>query len=152
MLRIVSLKKLWHGNLVLHVITSYSIHYTKLYDAILPLEAAQALTGKETIEECTLALDKLTDAQVVITDGANGSYSVDNGELIHQTAYKVNVVDTTGCGDAFHAAYASALLQGMNSKQRMNYASFFAAQVAQHFGGRTFLPSREFMKEHLLTV
>ncbi len=117
--------------------------------AILPLEGAQKLTGKEDIKDCVVALDKMTDAEVVITDGANGSYAIENGEIIHQPAFKVKVVDTTGCGDSFHAAYASALLQGMDKKERMKYASFFASQVAQHFGGRTFLPSREFMKANL---
>lgn len=114
-------------------------------DAILPLEAAQVLAGKEAVNECLAILSKMTTGQVVITDGANGSYALLKGKLIHQESYKVDVVDTTGCGDSFHAAYASALLDHLDLEQRLNYASFYAAQVAQHFGGRTYLPNKKFM-------
>ncbi|MDW7694796.1 PfkB family carbohydrate kinase [Flammeovirgaceae bacterium SG7u.111] len=117
--------------------------------AILPLETAQALSGKTSIEDCVEAIAQFTNAQVVVTDGSNGSFAMDNGKLVHQPSFKVEVVDTTGCGDSFHAAYASALLQGMDLPQRMEYASFFAAQVATVFGGRTHFPSREFMEKHL---
>ncbi|WP_299555377.1 PfkB family carbohydrate kinase [Seonamhaeicola sp.] len=115
-------------------------------DPILPLECAQTLSGQEHPEACLRALSELTNGQVVITDGAHGSYALEYKNLVHQPAFKVDVVDTTGCGDAFHAAYASALLQGFSLKERLTYASFFASQVARHFGGRTFLPDRAFME------
>lgn len=115
-------------------------------DAILPLEAAQMLTGKQTAEDCLFHLTDISKGQLVITDGANGAYALDNENIIHQEAFSVSVVDTTGCGDSFHAAYASALLQGFKLTERLVYASFYAAQVAQHFGGRTFLPDRNYMK------
>ena len=117
-------------------------------DAILPLDAGQALSSKESAEACLLELAKLTKAQLVITDGSNGAFALESGSVIHQPAFEVEVVDTTGCGDAFHAAYASALLQGMDLPQRLEYASFFAAQVATRFGGRAFLPNREFMNKN----
>ena len=44
-------------------------------NAILPLEGAKKLCGKETIEECVQAIDSITDAQVVITDVIT-SYSI----------------------------------------------------------------------------
>ncbi len=117
-------------------------------DPILPLECAQELTGKDKAEDCLVEISKMTQGQVIITDGANGSYALVDGKVINQPAFKVKVVDTTGCGDSFHAAYASALLDGLKLEDRMKYASFFASQVAQHFGGRTFLPSKEFMNEN----
>jgi len=117
-------------------------------DPILPMEVAQLLSRKQNVLEVLKSVSEMTNGQVVITDGANGSYALFNGELISQPAHKVNVVDTTGCGDAFHGAYASALLRGLDLKERLRYASFFASQVAQHFGGRTFLPKREFMDKN----
>ncbi|AUS06218.1 carbohydrate kinase family protein [Pseudotamlana carrageenivorans] len=117
-------------------------------DPILPLECAQNITGKNDVASCLKELSKYTQGQVIITDGANGSYAIEDGIHIHQPAFKVQVVDTTGCGDAFHAAYASALLQGFQLKERLVYASFFAAQVAQYFGGRTCLSNREFMEQN----
>ncbi|TXG38835.1 carbohydrate kinase family protein [Seonamhaeicola maritimus] len=115
-------------------------------DPILPLECAQNLSGEKEAANCLKVISKMTNGQIVITDGSNGSYALENEIVIHQPAFKVDVVDTTGCGDSFHAAYASALLQGLDLKNRMIYGSFFASQVAQHFGGRTFFPDRTFME------
>lgn len=118
--------------------------------SILPLEAAQILSGKESIMECVEVLSKMSNSQIVITDGINGSYAnSESGEIIHQPAYRVEVVDTTGCGDAFHAGYASALVQGFDLKKRLNYGSLFAAQVAKVFGGRASFPNREFMNQNI---
>ncbi|AUP80378.1 carbohydrate kinase family protein [Flavivirga eckloniae] len=117
-------------------------------DAILPLEAAKSISGKENTIEALKDVSEITKAQVVITDGANGAYALQNGELVHQPAFKVKVVDTTGCGDSFHAAYASALLQEFSLTDRMLYASYYASQVAQHYGGRTYLPNKSFMEEN----
>lgn len=110
---------------------------------ILPLEAAQFLAEEQLPETCLRKLSALTDGQVVITDGANGSWALDDDELIQQRCFPVEVVDTTGCGDAYHASYAYGLLKGFDLAKRMQFASGFAAIVATHFGGRTRFPSEE---------
>ncbi len=117
-------------------------------DAILPFEAAKNISGKENALEALKVLSKMTHAQVVITDGANGAFALQEDELIYQPAFKVEVVDTTGCGDSFHAAYASALLQGFNLADRLLYASYYASQVAQYYGGRTCLPNKSYMEKY----
>ncbi|WP_096086106.1 carbohydrate kinase family protein [Agaribacterium haliotis] len=109
--------------------------------AILPLEAAQAITGEDEVGLALPELAKLSDAQIVITDGANGSWAWLAGKVVHQGAFKTEVVDTTGCGDSYHGAYAYALLQGMDIQQRMQFASAYASLVARHVGGRTYHPS-----------
>lgn len=111
--------------------------------AILPLEAAQFLTGKTSAADCLGILATQTDAQLVITDGANGSWALTNGQLITQACFEVAVIDTTGCGDSFHAAYTYGLLKNYTLEQRMQFASAFAAIVATHLGGRTYFPSEK---------
>ncbi len=116
--------------------------------AILPLDSCQFFTNEREPEKCLMKAASLTSAQLVITDGANGSWAMDKEKIIHQPSFKVDVIDTTGCGDSFHAAYGSALIQGMALNERLAYASFYASQVARHFGGRTHLPDRSFMDEN----
>jgi sugar/nucleoside kinase (ribokinase family) len=121
-------------------------------DAILPLAAARELVGAGTGAAPAEVLRGLarksgSTAQLIVTDGANGSWALDTeknpaGEILHQPAFRVAVVDTTGCGDCYHAAYLSALLCGWPLALRMEFASWTAAYVAEALGGRTNLPTR----------
>ena len=111
-------------------------------DAILPLTAAKMLTNARNAEDALRGLADLTDATPVVTDGVNGSWSLGDGGVIHQAAFRVQAVDTTGCGDAYHGAYASALLHGLDLPLRMEFAAYVAGRVALEFGGRTNLPTR----------
>jgi sugar/nucleoside kinase (ribokinase family) len=80
---------------------------------------------------------------VVITDGANGSWGWTGSDIYHQPAYSVNrIVDTTGCGDAFHAGYAAGLLEGWPLHLRMELGTLIASAVLTKVGGRSALPTR----------
>ncbi|TNJ45420.1 hypothetical protein KFZ70_06075 [Tamlana fucoidanivorans] len=110
---------------------------------ILPLEGAKHITQLNKPQDCLMALSSLTDGQIVVTDGAHGCWAWQHGNVIHQPAFPTTVVDTTGCGDAFHAAYAIALLEKKTLIDRLQFASAYAAIIAQHFGGRSYFPSAE---------
>ncbi|EIQ01951.1 sugar kinase, ribokinase [Opitutaceae bacterium TAV1] len=113
-------------------------------DAILPISAARALTGAESPGDALRGLAQWTTAQLLVTDGARGSWALDpaTGAVLHQPAFSVAVVDTTGCGDCYHAAWLSAMLSGWTLPLRMEFASWTAAYVAEALGGRTHLPTR----------
>jgi sugar/nucleoside kinase (ribokinase family) len=51
-------------------------------------------------------------------------------------------VDSTGCGDAFHAGYAVGLIEGWPLEQRMEFGTLLASRVIRKVGGRTALPRR----------
>lgn len=115
-------------------------------DIILPLGAAQRLSGESDAAAALQKLSAWTRGQVLVTDGAKGSWAWTPQGVFHQSAFKVDVVDTTGCGDAYHAAYASALLDGLPLRLRMEFASWVAAQVALKLGGRSNLPTRSSLR------
>lgn len=110
-------------------------------DAILPLEAAQRLSGQREPDAALRHLSTLTAAQLIVTDGIHGSWALTKQELLHQPAIMVDAVDTTGCGDAFHGAYASALLHGWPLARRMEFASWVSSRVALKLGGRANFPT-----------
>ena len=111
-------------------------------DIILPLGAAQRLSGELDAAAALKKLRTWTRGQLLATDGVHGSWALTSEGILHQPAFQVDVVDTTGCGDAYHAAYASALLDGLTLPQRMEFAAWVAAQVALKLGGRSNFPTR----------
>jgi len=68
----------------------------------------------------------------------------------HCPAFPVEVLDTTGCGDVFHGAYAAALAEGQDLPARVAFASAVAALKATCRGGQAGIPSRGMVDEFLL--
>src|SRR5207244_1767609 len=77
-------------------------------------------------------------AAVVVTCGAAGCWWVGEGAAapVYQPAFPVAVVDTTGCGDVFHGAYAAAWVRGLPLGERVRVASAAAALKATRPGGQ----------------
>ena len=71
---------------------------------------------------------------VFITKGENGAelYTKDNHHSV--PAPKVNVVDTTGCGDAFTAGIVYSLKNKFEEKEMLDYAVDLASKNAAHKG------------------
>lgn len=90
---------------------------------------------------------------VAVTCGTQGCYYMTeaNGPIHHQPAFIVPVVDTTGCGDVFHGAYAAALAQAMPPAERIRFASAAAALKAQQRGGQTGAPTKEQLEKFLVS-
>jgi sugar/nucleoside kinase (ribokinase family) len=81
---------------------------------------------------------------VIVTCGAGGCYCSHqrNREAEHWPAFKVKAIDTTGCGDVFHGAYAASLARGMELNERIRFASAAAALKAAQHGGQAGIPGR----------
>ena len=108
---------------------------------IIGIDLAGAITQEQNVEEMVRKIANPQRAACVVTAGANGCwYSEYGGEVYHFPAYKVNVVDTTGCGDVFHGVYAAALARGEPVSQAVQVASASAAIKATRPGGREGIP------------
>lgn len=86
--------------------------------------------------------------QVVITDGVRGSWcwSSEKGAAatpVHQPAFRVSVVDTTGAGDVYHGAHLYAYLQGWPVRRCLAFAAATAAIKCRELGGRAGIPTRQ---------
>jgi sulfofructose kinase len=78
---------------------------------------------------------------VIITLGSAGLiWKNDDGEGT-LPAFTVPVLDTTGCGDTFHGAFAYGLAKGMQWIELLEFSSAAAALCATRFGGRSGIPT-----------
>lgn len=75
---------------------------------------------------------KLTAA----TLGPDGVLAWDGKRMMHSSAYRVPVVDTTGAGDIFHAGFIYGLLQGWPLDRQLDFACAAAALNCMASGAR----------------
>lgn len=79
---------------------------------------------------------------VAVTAGAKGSYWLIDGAAAHVPAFRVKPVDTTGCGDVFHGAYALGAAEGMKPLDAARFAAAAAALKAERGQGWDGMPDR----------
>lgn len=113
-------------------------------------EAANLLGGLDPERDWEAARDRFAALglrSVVVTRGGDGSAVLDMAGTGEHTpvfiaATPVNVVDTTGSGDAFTGAVATRLAAGDPLVEAARYASVAAALAATRKGAQTSYPTR----------
>jgi ribokinase len=104
---------------------------------------ARKFAGDAPALEVCRRLAELGPAVVGVTLGENGYAAIADGREIQRPAHSAAAVDTTGCGDVFHAGYVYGLLRGWEAERRLDFAAWAAARVAEKLGGRTGIPLPE---------
>ena len=109
---------------------------------IVSRDFAEQFCAGAPVEQTVRRIRRHPAQTVVITCGAEGCWYLGEEieEPVHQPAYPVPVVDTTGCGDVFHGAYAAALARGLPLAERIRVATATAALKAMHYGGQAGIP------------
>ena len=77
---------------------------------------------------------------VVLTLGSRGCLVRTAEGVFAFGAYPIEVVDTTGAGDAFHGGFIYGLLHGWDLPHTVRFATAVAALNCRQLGGRTALP------------
>jgi sugar/nucleoside kinase (ribokinase family) len=104
-------------------------------DYLLPNdEQVLGFTGASDLEEGCGALVERGVGCVAVTRGADGVLLVDAGGSEAVPAFEVDVVDTTGCGDAFSAGFLRGLSLGRSRADAAALGCATAALVAQGLG------------------
>jgi sugar/nucleoside kinase (ribokinase family) len=97
-------------------------------------EQVLALSGTEELEAgCKELLDRGIGC-VVATAGADGAVIADAEGTERVPAFEVDVVDTTGCGDAFSAGFLRGIALGRSRRDSAVLGCAAAALVAQGLG------------------
>lgn len=94
----------------------------------------RTITGSEDLEEGARMLVNLGVGTVAVTRGAEGALLVSAHDVEEVPALAVDVVDTTGCGDAFSAGFLVGLLSGRSLVGAAWLGTAAASQVAQGLG------------------
>jgi ribokinase len=80
---------------------------------------------------------------VAVRLGSKGCYVTDGKQGHHVEAFKVNVVDTTGAGDAFCAGFLYGLIKHKNLDECGRIGNFVASRCTTKIGARAGLPTLE---------
>lgn len=110
---------------------------------IVPGDFASAVTGAEAPEQITAELHRRSPrACTAVTCGSGGCYYLTalDPTVRHMPAPTVETVETNGCGDVFHGAYAASLANGGEPLECLRFATAAAAAFASRPGGWHNLP------------
>lgn len=82
-----------------------------------------------------------------MTNGAKGCDFASADLAFHQPAYHVPVVDRTGAGDVFRAAFIYGLLAAWDIHKTVRFASWAAAVTCRELDGRKGIPTLETVRD-----
>jgi sulfofructose kinase len=108
---------------------------------------ARALTGDHDPRRTCRILSDLGPRVVGVTLGEAGYVAIAGGKWIEKQAYRVQAVDTTGCGDVFHAGFVYGLVHGWNAEESLDLGAWAAAQVSLQLGGRSGIPTLDALRK-----
>ena len=100
------------------------------------LEEARVLTGEPEPDRALRTLAEIYEV-VALKLGAEGARGIAEGEVVACPAPRASVVDTTGAGDAFAAAFVVQWLGSMDLRASLTAAVSLASKVVQHAGARS---------------
>ena len=81
--------------------------------------------------------------QIIMTYGAKGVRYHDGEKLMEVPSYKVPVIDTTGAGDTFNAAFAVAYAKDQELEKAITFANLAASKTVQGLGAQSAMPRIE---------
>lgn len=99
-------------------------------------------TGQPPSFEAMRALLALGPRLIVVTMGPDGAMAVSATEQAAQAAFPAAVVDTTGAGDSFNAAFLSQWLEGRALHEALRFGCAAASCTVAVAGAKAGLPDR----------
>lgn len=119
-------------------------------DYFMPTAAeARVISGEATTEGAAAFFLDRGARWCVFKDGVRGCVGISRERHFAAPAFRVRVVDTTGCGDSFCAGFGAARSRGLDEEESARFACATAALVATGLGTDTAAGSFEQVKAAL---
>ncbi len=121
-----------------------------LLDIFMPNAGeAMRMTETPTVADAAEILRKIVPL-LVIKDGANGAQAWHGDQHIYAPALKVEVLDTTGAGDAFNAGFLTAFRAGKDLETSLRWGNISGGLSTTGYGGCSSAPTREIVERYLV--
>jgi sulfofructose kinase len=108
---------------------------------IFSAQVPSTLTGERDPERALRKLRTTHAGWLCVTLGVDGAILLDGDRLHHVPALPVDVIDTTGAGDVFRAAFIHALLQSQSPAEILKFAAAAAALSCTREGAMASVPA-----------
>ncbi len=131
--------KLWSLNLA-KAIVSYTIGMVDF--VLLTGDEAKLITGIDNVRDAALKILEFGPKVVVLKLGGEGCLVATSSDVVRAPAYRVEIIDTTGAGDAFDAAFIVGILENMSLQRIAYFANIAAALKCRGRGAVKPLPYR----------
>ena len=103
----------------------------------MPIDSANV---QSLVNAYTELRDRYEHQNIIITLGNNGAmYMVDN-QIKISPALKIDVVDTSGCGDIFTGAFSYGIASSFALEKAIKYGNIAAGLATRTIGGRLSIP------------
>lgn len=113
-------------------------------------EAARILNSEEEVEQLLSGLQKFGVKTVVITDGKNGSYVLDEKSKFYQYGIiPAKVVQKTGAGDGYASGFFAAIIEGETIGEAMKWGTVNSASVISDLGAQPGLLTKAEIKNRI---
>ena len=106
------------------------------------LESATGRPATDLVKTARQMLD-LNPQVVVVTLGREGCLAVTADDEVRCPGFETEVVDTTGAGDCFNAAFLTGYLSGWSLERMANFGNAAAALSVTKLGPRAGIPTRK---------
>jgi ribokinase len=127
----------------------------RLADFVTPNETelevlcGHKISGEAELEQVLAGWNERYGGQLIVTRGAAGCSYYSEGRLHTVPALSVEVVDTTGAGDAFNGALAHCLAQGWPMEKAVPFAVATSSLSVTRFGAQAGMPRLQEVLERL---
>ncbi|MDX6727438.1 MAG: ribokinase [Baekduia sp.] len=130
-----------------------AIELFPLADWVVPNETEFALLwGAEATEDEVRRAAREWGCGLIVTLGERGAIALVDGAIVRREPPVVDVVDTTGAGDAFVGGLSFALASGLDVGAALELGNLCGALSATARGTQTSFPTREAVEAHRRSI